>query len=171
MVYFISVIVVGVICGAVCTAISSNSGMEGGFWWGFFLGIIGIIVVAVRPNDNSAVNGVPAVKDDEERIYYCPSCRETFSCMSQQRCPQCQTILRPTTVMFSAWKNLAAEEKDRLKAEFEAGRSMLDVKSGSADSQTANSPYEEIRQLKGLLEDGIITQEEFEAKKKALLGL
>jgi len=25
--------------------------MEGGFWWGFLLGVLGIIVVAVRPKD------------------------------------------------------------------------------------------------------------------------
>ena len=33
------------------------------------------------------------------------------------------------------------------------------------------SPADEIRKYKGLLDDGIITQEEFEAKKKQLLGL
>lgn len=39
-----------------------------------------------------------------------------------------------------------------------------------ASTQTA-SPADELRKYKSLLDDGIITQEEFEAKKKQLLGL
>ncbi len=49
--YLIGYLVVGVICGFITKAITNNRCMEGGFWWGFFLGIIGIIIVAVRPND------------------------------------------------------------------------------------------------------------------------
>ena len=33
------------------------------------------------------------------------------------------------------------------------------------------SVVEEIRGLKGLLDDGILTQEEFDAKKRQLLGI
>lgn len=42
---------------------------------------------------------------------------------------------------------------------------------GAVASGTVVSVVEEIRGLKGLLDDGIITQEEFDAKKKQLLGL
>lgn len=38
-------------------------------------------------------------------------------------------------------------------------------------SDSNNSAADEIRKFKGLLDDGIITQEEFDAKKKQLLGL
>ena len=43
----------------ICKAISNGRGMDGGFWWGL-LGIIGIIIVAVRPNDKqkSSNNGI-----------------------------------------------------------------------------------------------------------------
>jgi predicted Zn-dependent peptidase len=34
-----------------------------------------------------------------------------------------------------------------------------------------SSPADEIRKYKELLDDGVITQEEFEQKKKQLLGL
>ena len=40
----------------------------------------------------------------------------------------------------------------------------------SAPSQAA-SPVDELRKYKQLLDDGIITQAEFDAKKKQLLGL
>ena len=37
--------------------------------------------------------------------------------------------------------------------------------------QRIYNPYEEIKKLKDLLDNGIITQEEFEQKKKQLLDL
>ena len=39
------------VCGFVSKTINDNRGKDGGFWWGFFLGVIGIVVVAVRPKD------------------------------------------------------------------------------------------------------------------------
>ena len=51
MEYFITYMIVAVIFGFVTKAINNSRGREGGFWWGFFLGIIGIIIVAVRPKD------------------------------------------------------------------------------------------------------------------------
>ncbi len=47
------ILIVAYVCGAICKSISKSRGMDGGFWWGFFLGIIGIIIVAVRPNDKA----------------------------------------------------------------------------------------------------------------------
>ena len=38
------------IFGSITRRMSKNKGYEGGFAWGFFLGVIGIIVVAVRPD-------------------------------------------------------------------------------------------------------------------------
>lgn len=44
------VIIIGlIICGFITKEINSNKGYQGGFAWGFFLGIVGIIIVAVRP--------------------------------------------------------------------------------------------------------------------------
>lgn len=40
-----------VIKGLVAWKVTKNRGMPGGFWWGFFLGVIGIVVQAVRPKD------------------------------------------------------------------------------------------------------------------------
>ena len=37
--------------------------------------------------------------------------------------------------------------------------------------QVSSDPADQIRKLKGLLDDGIITQDEFDAKKKQLLGI
>lgn len=47
----IVVLIYSLVCGFVSKAINNNRGKDGGFWWGFFLGVIGIVVVAVRPKD------------------------------------------------------------------------------------------------------------------------
>jgi len=39
------------------------------------------------------------------------------------------------------------------------------------NTNTDRSPFDVIRKYKELLDEGIITQEEFDAKKKQLLGL
>jgi hypothetical protein len=39
------------------------------------------------------------------------------------------------------------------------------------DRQVGTSPAEEIRKLGLLMEEGLLTREEFEAKKKQILGL
>ena len=46
-----------------------------------------------------------------------------------------------------------------------------EIEEPAQTNNTNSDPYEEIRKLKGLLDDGIITQEEFDKKKKELLGL
>ena len=56
-----------------------------------------------------------------------------------------------------------AEEAARLHAEAEALPSSADKQQGSV--------AEQLREWKALLDDGILTQEEFDAKKKNLLGL
>ncbi|MDE6035743.1 MAG: hypothetical protein K2G36_07535 [Ruminococcus sp.] len=48
-----AVIFSAVIWGFVTRTISKNKGYKGGFWWGFWLNIIGVIVVACRPNNNN----------------------------------------------------------------------------------------------------------------------
>ena len=45
------------------------------------------------------------------------------------------------------------------------------AKSGGAEAPAASDPYEELKKLKELLDLGIVTEEEFETKKKQLLDL
>ena len=42
---------------------------------------------------------------------------------------------------------------------------------GSEDIKGPTDPVDELRKYKELLDDGIITESEFEAKKKQILGL
>ena len=51
----ITAIIIGLVCGFICRFILSGKGYEGsdnhGFAWGFWLGIIGLIVCAAKPNN------------------------------------------------------------------------------------------------------------------------
>ena len=53
-VWIFAAIIQGLIWGFVAQIISENKGYEDGFFWGFFLGIMGIIVVACKPDNNSS---------------------------------------------------------------------------------------------------------------------
>ena len=181
MAYFFIAIVVALVCGWISQGISSSRGMEGGFWWGFFLTIIGIVVVAVRPNDqqNDSARGVQASRDDLDdvpHIYICRECRTTFGGTIQsrpERCPKCGGEILETTVLLDQWRELSDAEKEERRAAFLQGRMLrgADSESGQAAASAAIDNAEAIRKYKGLLDDGIISQEEFEAKKKQLLGL
>ncbi len=72
MEYLLVYLIVGVVCGFVCMAIASSRNMNGGFWWGFWLGIIGIIIVAVRPNDNYSPQASNSNSYDEQPPYATP---------------------------------------------------------------------------------------------------
>ena len=45
------------------------------------------------------------------------------------------------------------------------------VEQATSEIPAATDPTEELRKYKKLLDDGIITQEDFDQKKKVLLGL
>ena len=64
---------------------------------------------------------------------------------------------------------LINEQKNRSSdTQYDAGSSAGNAEAAAGGS---SNPYEEVKQLKDLLDMGAITQEEFDAKKKTLLGL
>lgn len=66
-VYIFVAIIQGLICGFVAQVVSENKGYEDGFFWFFFLGIIGIIVVACKPDNNSSYASALLSKETEEK--------------------------------------------------------------------------------------------------------
>jgi len=44
-------LLVHIIMGLISHRVTHNRGRRGGFWWGFCLGVVGIIVAAVRPKE------------------------------------------------------------------------------------------------------------------------
>ena len=67
------------------------------------------------------------------------------------------------TVMFKKSENKMAQA---IKEKIE----QIQMEMNKPQTATASSPADEIRKLKGLLDDGIINQEEFDKKKSELLA-
>ena len=65
-------------------------------------------------------------------------------------------------------RNQADEEFTKMKAENEALKTKTTELTTKVDGY---KDYDELKKFKELLDAGVITQEEFEAKKKQLLGL
>lgn len=76
-IYFLGILIGSVIWGIITKAISNSRGCEGGFWWGFWLWVIGVIIVAVRPAQNTqVVVAQPAVNayDELEKVVNLHNC-------------------------------------------------------------------------------------------------
>ena len=163
MAYVIGYLVVGIICGFISSAIATNREMQGGFAWGFFLGIIGIIIVAVRPKDS-------AVSTRGTKLYYCKNCNGIYTGRNLTVCPECNLPVAETQFYYSDWQGITDEKKSELKKAIAEGQYLVNVKDTPTTS-TTTCQADEIKKYKELADAGVITQEEFEAKKKQLLGL
>lgn len=49
LIVLLVVLVINIILGCQTKKMNAAKGIPGGFWWGFFLGVTGVIVVALRP--------------------------------------------------------------------------------------------------------------------------
>ncbi len=86
LLYIILIIVICVICGVLSYLLYEEKGYSGGFLIGFFLGIIGLIYAAGRPNVNTSkivknedgetviINQNEQIQLEEEQYEICPNC-------------------------------------------------------------------------------------------------
>jgi hypothetical protein len=114
-----------------------------------------------------------SILDNESHIFYCVECNSTYSKdgNKDQFCPECGKLLWETTVLRTDWRSYPDSRKEMLKQEFKNGQ-LLRRKNASATPVIQNnvSGADEIKKFKELLDLGAITQEEFEQKKKQILG-
>lgn len=169
-IYVICVLTISLFFGWISASISKKRGMSGGFWWGFFLWIIGIIVVALLPADTKKQE---EFLDNSLHIYYCAHCEKTYSGVSDKKndsCPNCGSLLLETTILRDTWQSFSGGKKEQIKKAFAAGQYLRHPALSSVHITVVDGA-EEIKKFKELLDEGIITQEEFDTKKKQLLGL
>ena len=140
-------IIVACVFGAITKNINEGKGYDGGFAWGFWLGIIGIIVVSCRqPNPYSTYQRESIIRKPSEPANEAPP--------------------------PGGWKCICGKAHAAFESSCVCGRSKIEVRQNAKkESNTANDNISTIKEYKKLLDDGIITQEEFDAKKKQLLGL
>ncbi len=148
----IAFLIWGVIWGAATQAIVYNKGYEENwFWWGFFFGIIALLVALAKPQLYSAGPLSPQLAQEAE----------------ERR-----------TLEMGGWKCTCGRANPSYTGTCACGRSKQEVLAASAEKAAVPAEKEEqeartldlIKEYKGLLDAGVITQEEFEKKKKELLG-
>jgi hypothetical protein len=79
-----------------------------------------------------------------------------------------------TLIAFDTYKggfNVFADQKSANNILAQINKIVFAPKTTTAPPTSSVGVADEIRQLKSLLDDGILTQDEFDAKKKQLLGL
>ena len=158
--YLFLAVLISMICGIISREITRRRGLPSGFWWGFFLWVIGIIVVAIMPGSGHETDSRP-------RVYYCRNCDKVFSGTRLIVCSHCKLPLFETRILRDDWRSFSPEKKAELRKAFAKGQAV------PGDPEPARSTLDagELTKLKELLDAGVITQEDFDAKKKQLLGL
>ena len=183
MFYIVLVIVQGIIFGFATKTVIENKGYdENWFWWGFWFGLIALIVACAKPQ---IISSTTAGSNSQSTGYYnytSAGCytkesdiirnRETLNAGGWQ-CPcgrvnasyvsTCACGANKADVKNLAYKK--EEERKESEAKKEAEAKM------QAEIRDETAKVSAIKGYKELLDSGIISQEEFEAKKKQLMGL
>ena len=220
-VYLIVTLIEACIFGAITKAINENKGYDGGFWWGFFLGVIGIIVVAVRQpyytvgyiasRDSFYVAKKTAEKPIDmdapvpEGGWRCMCGRVHEAYESSCSCGQSKrSVLSNTPTPIDSeppkipvtkpqdWTCTCGKEHPSYETSCICGKTKYEVLTANIvlpdpipEPEPAAVPEPEpiptptnedecievLRKYKSLLDDGVITQEDYNAKKKQLLDM
>ena len=220
--YIIIDLIVGLIgaCifGAITKAINEQKGHEGGFWWGFFLGVTGIIIVALRQPyyTNGYITSGNSIcipkKVGEKPIdmdapvpdggWRCICGRAHAAYVSTCACGQARRAVLDGTATATRFVPLSVptppppQPQDwtctcgRAHPSFETscicGKTKHEVLTANIilpdpepklieealpEPTSDDQNIQTLRKYKTLLDDGVITPEDYDAKKKQLLGL
>lgn len=144
------------ICGIICAQINGKKGYNKGkgFLWGY-LGIIGIIIVACKP-DAPRESYFDSSYSERELLnkYSVEEARELILKNGGWKCTFCGRV---------SSKSVAVCRCGRM-----ANESRLKFESGRNDETKKSIKDIQLEGVKKMLDDGLITEEEYEAKKKIL---
>lgn len=142
----IGIIIWGVIWGAATQTVVYNKGYEENwFWWGFFFGFIALLVALSKPQlYSTGPLSLQLAREAEER----------------------------RTMEAGGWKCVCGRLNPSYTGTCACGRSRQAVLAAAAEPALENegATVRMIKQYKELLDSGAITQEEFEKKKREILG-
>ena len=197
--FWIGYLIGCLLIGAICYAIMQNKGYEqptGWFFAGFFLGLLGLILVLVQPKQEQKPIKPTASSLAQESamragVVRCKSCGATNS-SSSYHCQSCGAklsiaVIAQTTGKEGQWRckcgvmNYPYETSCHRCGEKKPFSSKLDTRPSSAAVPSVSpassqvppqkSITEQLEELKKLQEQGLITETDFEAKKKQILNI
>ena len=164
-VYIISAIIWGIVWGIATNAIIQNKGYnENWFWWGFFFSIIAALVAISKPENRKSYD----YSNDSSSLgnggsFYTREYQDN------------------KVLSDGGWKCICGRLNNSFTGTCACGRTKEEVKKFEEEEKQKQIEQQNeteelnrlnaIKELKSLLDTGAITQEEFEAKKKSLLGL
>jgi len=173
-------LIVGCIFGAITQSINESKGYDGGFAWGFWLTWVGIIVVACRqPKYYPPRQSIITPSQSSDSIY-----SGTFHTSASRAAEQAKNdkIMAGGGWMCSCGKAHPSYEtsctcgKSKYKQITPKSAETPPQENTDQSVQTEESVYTDemskiaaIREYKALMDEGILTPEEFEAKKRQLL--
>ena len=160
--YAFGALIERLIMGLITRSINKNKNYDGGFAWGFFLGIIGIIVVAVRPYNDIR---------EQMRMY---QLEQQIDELKSQAARQSNVQIEKEKAEFIPWKCVCGAEnfKDReyctscFRAKKDAFVSIITP----ANSKVTSSNIKLLQQIEELHDNGILTDQEYQDKKKEILA-
>ena len=179
--YIVGLIIYGVIFGFATKAVIEDKGYDDNwFWWGFLFGFIALIVACAKPqNVRYSRNSTYTVYSSHSPAYGTPlaaAARESeekkILAAGGWKCA-CGSVNAAYVSTCHCGRNksdvTAAQYKKELEAKKQAEHTKLaDTQADHADEL---SKVAAIKEYKKLMDDGIISQDEFDSKKKQLLGL
>lgn len=157
---FMVSLITNVVFGFISKKINENKGYNGGFAWGFFLGIIGIIVVAIRSN-----NGYSSYQSNDYQLKQMSREKHENDILREGgwRCQRCNNVNPKYQTSCNCGYSLS-EQKKYLEEQHNKQKQQEELKMKEEKMKLVLSQ-------KKMLDEGLITQEEFEEQKKQLLGL
>lgn len=182
-----------IVFGFITKSINERKGYNGGFAWGFWLGIIGIIVVAVRQDNHaysfssqsSPMYGGALSSLNTQRTWtcvcgqkinegttICPYCRRSrYDQPKKIACPHCGAMNNETnTICFACGKNLREITPSLHEPSLDTVESSNYLDTEPQSPQLHQDIIDLISKLAALHDQGILTDAEFNTKKSELLS-
>lgn len=155
MTFIIIAIIWGCVWGAATNAVIQNKGYdENWFWWGFFFGFIALLVALTKPDNKHDYYQVPT---------HLTHAAENIVPKNGWKCIKCGRG-NSSYVGTCACGNSKLSNNDFFS-------NVNNSNKMTNESKVSISVADEIAKFKKLLDDGVISQEEFDKKKKQLLDL
>lgn len=176
MLYFIILIVQAIIFGFATKIVIENKGYEDNwFWWGFCFGLIALIVACARPQNidySYFRNQTPQSTNTGYPTSYGNNLTNAANKVHNEK-----------LLANGGWKCSCGKVQASYVSSCSCGRSKSEVqaveykKKQEEDAKKQTETMDEhcrisaIKEYKELMDAGIISPDEFDAKKKQLLGL